>query len=382
MLNRFSLALCTVVLCACAAEDPASRVRFHNEPYPTHLSEWNLFTVKDHFAFSSGVIPYDLNIELFSDYAQKLRTLYIPPGHTARYNAETPFEFPTGTIVSKSFFYFVHDSNARLLLNAEWDGNPKNLVGRDIRLVETRLLVRQEHGWDTLPYIWHGDDATLSISGDLLSLKTNQPAAMRDSGERTVQTGSGELHYLVPSRNQCASCHATNHTTGLNKPIGLKARHLNKAGAIGTENQLAALSNEGRLTGLPTKNIPKAASWSRSWREDPNNLDHLARSYLDINCGHCHNPQGAADTSGLLLDYHTKNRRQMGVCKPPIAAGRGSGGLLYSIVPGKPEESILTFRMQTTDPGAMMPELGRALVHEDGVDLIRTWVASLEGECR
>ncbi len=72
----------------------------------------------------------------------------------------------------------------------------------------------------------------------------------------------------------------------------------------------------------------------------------------------------------------------MGVCKPPIAAGRGSGGLLYSIVPGEPDESILTFRMETTDPGAMMPEIGRALVHHEGVELVRAWVASLNGECR
>ncbi|NKB97293.1 MAG: hypothetical protein GKR90_02165 [Pseudomonadales bacterium] len=238
--------MCTVLLCTCAVEDKLGNVRFHSEPYPAKLSEWNLFSFKDRLDFATGVVPYDLNMPLFSDYAQKLRTIYIPPGQSAKFDAEGPFEFPVGTIVSKTFFYFTDKD--LVLLDAEWDGNPLNLAANDIRLIETRLLVRQEHGWDTLPYIWRGDDASLTISGDLLALKTNNAtevtAKIADSSNRGKESGTEELHYLIPSKNQCASCHATNHSTGLNQPIGLKARYLNRAGPSNNENQLVSMKKK------------------------------------------------------------------------------------------------------------------------------------------
>ena len=72
---------------------------------------------------------------------------------------------------------------------------------------------------------------------------------------------------------------------------------------------------------------------------------------------------------------------RLGVCKPPIAAGRGSGGLYYDIVPGRPAQSILLFRMKATAPDIMMPELGRALIHERGVQLIAQWIEEIPGSC-
>ena len=66
-----------------------------------------------------------------------------------------------------------------------------------------------------------------------------------------------------------------------------------------------------------------------------------------------------------------------GVTKPPVAAGIGSGGRMYDIVPGRPDESILAYRIASTHPGVMMPELGKRLVHEEGVALIRQWIAAM-----
>ena len=37
--------------------------------------------------------------------------------------------------------------------------------------------------------------------------------------------------------------------------------------------------------------------------------------------------------------------------------------------------------MKSNDNGARMPELGRSLVREEGVQLIADWIASLEGGC-
>lgn len=352
---RRSLCLGLCVLAAACGGQDGVRV-FAPDAYPERLSEWGIMDWSS-FEPAPNNQVYDLTVPLFSDYAHKLRTLYLPPGTKANYHPTDSFDFPVGTVVSKTFLY-EQNPDGRLNLQARWDGNPATL--NNPRLIETRLLVKQSHGWDALPYVWQGDDAFLDITGELLRLETSQDT----------------LNYLVPSRNQCASCHATNHTTGEIQPIGLKARHLNRAHPLHTANQLTAMVNEGRLD-RKADEIPTNAHWT----DNRASLSHRARSYLDINCGHCHNPQGAADTSGLLLDYQAHSLAELGQCKAPIAAGRGSGGRMFSIVPGKPEASIMTFRMESTNPAIMMPELGRSLVHVEGAALIRDWVASLEGEC-
>ena len=61
-----------------------------------------------------------------------------------------------------------------------------------------------------------------------------------------------------------------------------------------------------------------------------------------------------------------------------MAAGRGSGGLLVDIDPGRPEKSILYFRMNSLDPGVMMPELGRSTLDQEGLDLIAVYIRSLD----
>ena len=72
---------------------------------------------------------------------------------------------------------------------------------------------------------------------------------------------------------------------------------------------------------------------------------------------------------------------RLGVCKPPIAAGQGTGGRFVSIHPGKPDQSILSYRMESLELGAMMPELGRATVHREGVELIKAWIEAMPSEC-
>jgi len=69
------------------------------------------------------------------------------------------------------------------------------------------------------------------------------------------------------------------------------------------------------------------------------------------------------------------------VCKPPVAAGRGTGDHLFDIVPGKPDDSILPFRMASHETGVMMPEQGRSTTHVEGLNLIRDWIAEWPGGC-
>ena len=88
-------------------------------------------------------------------------------------------------------------------------------------------------------------------------------------------------------------------------------------------------------------------------------------------------PGGSADTTGLYLNYTEQGKERIGIYKKPVAAGRASGNLKYSIVPGHPNDSILLYRMKSLDPGIMMPESGRALSDEIGIKLISDWIDTL-----
>ncbi|HEY5645183.1 MAG TPA: SO2930 family diheme c-type cytochrome, partial [Pseudomonadales bacterium] len=346
----------TLGLGACT-EPSAPGVRFFTaDAYPARLSEWGVLRLDGQaLVLGEGVEAYDLNTPLFTDYAQKLRAIYLPPGTAAEYRDREAFVFPVGTVIAKTFFYPKGSEPGMVRASYEWAPGQTTLDRRAVDILETRLLVRQTGGWDALPYVWRGDDAVLAIAGSLSRL-----TLVHDDGR------SEALPYIVPTRNECAACHATDHTAGALRPIGPRARHLNRGYLNGPGNQLVEMSGSGRLIGLPPLDqVPANAAVGGS---DP--VAAQARAYLDVNCGHCHNPRGAADTSGLLLDANTTSTRSMGFCKPPIAAGQGTGGRTYSIVPGDPSDSIIVFRMETTDPGARMPELGRSLAHREGVALV------------
>jgi uncharacterized repeat protein (TIGR03806 family) len=342
---------------------------------PADLSAWNQLDPRDgRLVVSDGVTPYTLNTPLFSDYAHKLRTIWIPEGAgPAAYDPSGSFDFPVGTVVTKTFYFpepVDGPADSKVLRADPPAGVVTSLALDEVRLVETRVLVRREDGWHGLPYVWNAEEtaATLQRTGAILPLTLVDDDAQEP------------LTYLVPDVNQCASCHATDHTTGTVETIGLQARHLNTDVDLGdgVASQLDQWQGRGLLTGAPaTEEIPTAAVWD----DDQASLEDRARAYLDVNCAHCHNPVGAADTSGLFLDPSTEIGPSFGVCKPPVAAGRGTGGRLVDIAPGDPEGSILVSRMETTDPGAMMPELGRAVTHTEGVDLIAAWIESLEGGC-
>lgn len=341
-------------------------VRWHAaDAYPERLSAWGVIVRSGNgLTLGYGVEPYEVATPLFSDYALKLRTIYVPPGAAMDYHADGAFGFPVGSIVSKTFFYPVADGVAEAW--ESWSGDPADLDPQRFRVLETRLLVRQPDGWHALPYVWDGDDAYLRITGAIVPVRL----ALDD---RAI-----EIPYVVPARSECAGCHATDHAAGRLWPIGVKARHLHRGYPGRSSNQLAEWSARGLLQGAPPRDrLPAAADW-----HDPTaSVEARARAYLDANCGHCHSPTGPAATSGMFLDAHTDAHRQLGVCKPPIAAGRGSGGHAYGIAPGAPERSILVYRMQTNDPATRMPEIGRSVAHAAGVSLVSAWIESLPGAC-
>ena len=359
---------------ACEEKHPALAPVFHESKNPTHLSDWGMISARGNtLRLSTGVSPYDLATPLFSDYALKLRTVWMPEGKAARYDASGAFDFPVGTVITKTFYYPVAgprgDNTVTQGIFPTVQDGALQLDG--LRLMETRILARREAGWVALPYVWNDDqtDAVLKRTGNIKSM-----TLLRTDGRRE------DFPYVVPNANQCAGCHATNATTKAIEPIGPKARHLNKASSyVAGVNQLDHWISAGLLKG----DYPgaKAAARNALWGDETEELDLRARSYLDANCSHCHNPNGAGDTSGLNLEPDASGPA-LGFYKTPVAAGGGTGGRPYDITPGDPEASITLFRMETNDPGAMMPELGRAVTHDEGVALISAWIEQLDDNRR
>jgi uncharacterized repeat protein (TIGR03806 family) len=339
---------CAVATFAGCASQPKQVRAYLAEPFPKKLSEWHLFT-STHGGLkpNAGVVPYDLNTPLFSDYASKYRFVWMPQGVSAEYRDDGPFEFPVGTIFAKTFAFPV-------------DGR----AGSE-RLIETRLLVHTAAGWIPLPYIWNEaqDEAALRLVPDPVEIHFTDAAGKHR-----------DFTYQIPNTNECHECHDNNRVL---LPIGPKARNLNKDYAYesGAENEIAHLTKIGYLRGAPAQSsLPRAPKWN-----DPSDgsLADRAKAYLDNNCAHCHQPGGTAGYTGVDFRFTHFDLAHLGTCKRPNSAGVMSD-LEFDLVPGDPAESILLYRMRSTAPKIMMPQIGRAVVHDEGVALIHDWIGSLD----
>lgn len=293
------------------------------------LSEYGFFADAGLQQPSAGVIPYRLNTPLYSDGAEKLRFVYLPPRTRAISQGDDLLDLPVGTALIKTFAF----------------GS-----GADRRLVETRVLLHRTEGWVALPYLWNaaGTEAMLVVAGARVDVTTPK-------GE--------EISYRVPNKNQCKECHGVN---GVVTPIGPKARNL-------SQEWLRQFVQAGHLDSVPVGSdvLPLWESRKSATSEA------AARAYLDVNCAHCHRPGATASNSGLDLRWEQRDPQAIGIGKRPVAAGRGAGGLLFDIVPGKPADSILLYRMQSTEGGVAMPELGKTTVDQDGVAVVRHWIEGL-----
>jgi parallel beta-helix repeat protein len=341
---------------------------------------------------NEGGVPFDLTTPLFSDYALKHRVIFLPPGLAARWQdfesgPNAHLDFPTGTVIAKTF-YFV-------------DGEQRQVV-------ETRLLIKRRTAdggvfWAGLPYVWERDEqgrrvARLEIAGTRVAARWDyldpDPRVVDASGQRRRYQGQ-TADYAVPQAAQCVTCHAREGLEAGSAPIGPKPRGLNRdydyGGAIGTRNQLAFWCSSGLISGCPDDfataprltewNLPGSAGHSPGSGED---LEARARAYLEANCAHCHNPRGVAKSTRLLLDRFILSEglvtprpvnRDYGICKSPVASGRGTGDRLYDIVPGDANGSILHFRVGNgDDPAIRMPPVAKSVVHTEGHALIRDWI--------
>ncbi len=342
--------LSVAMFCINCGSNGVKKIQVDAEPFEK-LSDYGFFdgdlkTLNP----AEGVLPYELISPLFSDYSHKSRFVWMPEGASVGYNTAHLMDWPVGAVLIKNFFYY----------NDETD------LSQGRRLIETRLLVNRGEEWDAYGYTWNDEqtEAIYDIIGDIKEVNW-----VNAEGE------SMKVDYIIPNKNQCKGCHAYDNKL---KPIGPKARNINKDYAYedGTHNQLAKWAETGYLSGYDANvDHQSVARWDD---EESHSLHERSMAYLDINCGHCHNPLGAGNTSGLTLLADSELGLKVGVFKATVSAGAGTGGHQYSIVPGNPDESIMVYRMSSNDPGAMMPELGRRMVHKEGVDLIASWIQDMD----
>ena len=313
------------------------------EKFPKKLSDFAFFEDIHAQIPADGVVPYELISSLFSDYSYKQRWVYIPESKKASFRKDEVFDFPVGSALIKTFYYPIDERNLSL--------------GK--KLMETRLLLRKQNGWEAVSYAWNEDqdEAIIKKAG-----KTILTDWIDFKGERR------SVRYRVPNKNQCKECHAKNDAV---MPIGPKARNLNKIYDYHDES-INQLTKWMKLEYID--NIQIDLNTPVDWKDDTYSLDERVRSYLDINCGHCHISSGGANSTGLYLNLTETRPTHLGINKKPVATGRGSGGYEFSISPGKAEESILLHRMISTDPGVMMPESGRSLTHSEAIEMIKEWI--------
>ncbi|WP_299121479.1 hypothetical protein [uncultured Winogradskyella sp.] len=319
-----------------------------NMPYQT-LSEYQFFegNLKD-LNPEFGVTPYTLNSTLFTDYAKKKRFIWMPNNTKATYiSDDESLNFPVGTILIKNFYY------------------ENVLPNNETRLIETRLMIRKNESWVFANYVWNSEqtEATLNLDGSYIDIQWQDDDEIKS------------LQYRIPAGAECHTCHKVME---ISEPIGPKPRNLNLIYnySNGSLNQLEKLVSLGYLE----NSLPNNIGALPDYKNTDISLDLRARAYLDINCAHCHSEETHCAYRPMRFDFsETEDFSKIGVCVDPDT---DLGFNLGSIVePGDARNSVLHFRLNSTEPSNRMPLLGRAAIHSEGVELIEEWINSLNNDC-
>jgi len=339
----FALGL-VVLLSSCQIDEPNPIPPPGSSTPKDHLSQLGIFQGPlAALTPAPGVIPYDINVPLYSDGAQKRRFMILPP--TQRLAAPVDdttdrWVIPAGTYFVKNFF-FPNDARDQT---------------KGIHLVETRFLVRTAEGYLASTYLWNTDQTDAIVSGG------NVDVPVQWIDEQGVQHAQS---FHVPGTSYCQDCHDQ-------RALGIRTRQMDLAGAFsdGSTNQIDFLMAEGVLDARP----PAGVTLSDPTGTGP--MDGRARSYLDANCAHCHAERGLASGTRLYLDYeHTdpSSLASLAICRQvPAVAGRDR-----VIVPGHPEQSEFLARMESPDPFVRMP-LGPIRIPDGaGIAVLSEWVTAM-----
>ncbi len=295
---------------------------------------------------AANVLPYEPASSLFTDYAKKKRFVWMPSGLKATFNGNNSvLELPVGAALIKTFYYdHVQPSNST-------------------RIMETRIMIRKSTGWIFAEYIWNADqtEANLNLNGSYSNVSWNED-----------NTTPKSTNYRFPSATECMICHKSND---LPIPIGIKPQNLNLNYNYsgGSKNQLTKWVEQGYLQNAIPSNIVSTVNY----KDVTNPLDLRVRSYLDINCAHCHQQNSHCDYRPMRFAFsETTTAANLGICIPPQDLSIGAG-ISSVIQPNNTSRSMLFYRLNTTEESYRMPLLGRTMIHSEGITMIQQWINSL-----
>jgi uncharacterized repeat protein (TIGR03806 family) len=311
------------------------------------LSDYNFFKGEIKLQNPANkVLIYQPASSLFTDYAFKKRFVWMPNGTIATYNGDDKvLELPVGAALVKTFYY----NNVQ----------PSNST----KIIETRIMIRKENGWIFAEYVWNEEqtEAFLTTEG------SNKNITWKDENN-ILKTAN----YRIPSPTECLICHKSNAKP---IPIGIKPQNLNNLISYNgsSKNQLNKWIEENYLE----NNLPNTITATVDYNDTSKSLSLRARSYVDINCAHCHQNNSHCDYRPMRFAFsETSNPTNLGVCVIPQDTSVNPA-LTSIVAPNNKNRSMLYYRLNTTDESFRMPLLGRSVIHQEGIELMEQWINSL-----
>jgi uncharacterized repeat protein (TIGR03806 family) len=333
-----------------------------NLQFPRRLSETGLFaSVQDHRP-APGLIPYTVNAPLWSDGASKERFIAMPGNSRIQFEAAPPrplvnappgWAFPDGTVLVKTF---------------SLEMEPGNPTSR--RRIETRLLHLQRMAdthdirdlfWRGYTYRWN-DEQTDAELVEATGLDVPLPVRGRQ------QT------WHFPSRAECTMC----HTMAANFVLGVTTWQMNRDvdTPTGKVNQLKLLEAMAAFS-EPLPAPPEQLARLSNYEDENADVSQRARSYLQANCAHCHILFGGGN-SPFQLQANLALPETGVVDVAPVHGSFDLPGARL-LAPGKPESSLLWYRLTRTKEGRM-PPLASSVVDVTGARLIAAWIRQVPSE--
>lgn len=329
------------------------------QSFPVRLSETGLFKDLAGMAPADGVTAFEINAPMWNDGARVSHWLAVPGDQKIEVLKNSTRR---GNWMWREQMLFPKDSVLTRTMSLTDDAN------RDVK-VETQLLHFDGIDWKGYSYAWNTDqqDAKLVPAAGL-------EIDLQSYGDFT---NSGTPAWHIQSRSECMRCH--NHWVG--GPLAFTPPQLNRAirTSAGSEiNQILALRDGGWLDGSIPEDPAHATNpdWSALANSNDASLDleRRARSWLSVNCSHCHQ-NGAGGTATIDL-RHTIDQGEMKIIDVKPNQGLLDLDDAHLVALGKPDSSVLLYRIATIGKGHM-PHIGSTTPDPQGVSLVRDWIKSL-----
>lgn len=326
--------------------------------FPRKLSETGLFTDVVSQTPASGALRYEINAHHWADHTQSERWMAIPGTEPVQIESDSKWIIPNGAVLAKTVSIEMTK------------GDPTTL-----RRLETQILHREADSWRPYTYAWSDDQTDAEL---VPSLGFSRLLSVQDA---SAPEGLREQTYRFAARSECQMCHnpwVEMKTTSVGiqtaSPLGLSLMQLNRqSDGNDSENQLVSLQKAGWISGkIPT--APKEAARFTDPYQATAPLNDRVRSYLHVNCAHCHQPH-AGGSAIIDLAYDVKLEDTKLVNAKP---GQGAFGISDAalIRPGDPSGSVLHYRLAKTGSGRM-PRIGSEEIDEIAVSMIREWIREM-----